>query len=187
MIAGLTGKVVSIEIDSAVIDVSGVLYSVFFTLTDLGKLKQSMNLVTTVYTHLIHKEDSMLLYGFIEKSERTAFIQLLKVSGVGSKVAMKILSVYKSSEMMALISVGDPNAFKKIPGIGIKLAQKIIIDLKGTIRSPDISEYQRELIDAMCGLGYKSNDIEVILVKQTDLSGDYQTDIKSLLKEMSIK
>jgi holliday junction DNA helicase RuvA len=110
-----------------------------------------------VYTHLIHREDSMRLYGFYDSAERALFLDLLKVEGVGPRAAMKILSGIDREEFSKALDGEDVDALSSVPGIGRKTSQKIILALKGKL-TPAVSAPARnmelDIATALVGMGF---------------------------------
>lgn len=129
MIARLAGTLITAQPPLLVIDVAGVAYeveaplSVFYDLPSLGQ-------PIVVLTHLSVKEDSHTLYGFASDAERSLFRQLLKISGIGAKLALTILSGASGDELARHVREGDSAALVRIPGIGKKTAERIIIELR---------------------------------------------------------
>lgn len=129
MIARLSGILIAKQPPLLVIDVSGVGYeveaplSVFYDLPELGK-------PLILLTHLQIKEDGHSLFGFASESQRRLFRQLLKISGIGAKLALTILSGASPDELARFVSTGDSASLTRLPGIGKKTAERIIIELR---------------------------------------------------------
>jgi Holliday junction DNA helicase RuvA len=110
-----------------------------------------------VYTHLIHREDSMRLYGFADTADRALFLDLQKVEGVGPRGAMRILGGIERAEFTKALDSGDVEAISSAPGIGKKTAQKIILTLKGklTPAAPAIAaNAELDIAAALVGMGF---------------------------------
>jgi len=129
MIARLAGTLVSKQPPLMVIDVAGVGYEVeaplpvFYDLPETGQ-------PVVILTHMSVKEDSHTLYGFASDAERTLFRQLLKISGIGAKLALTILSGASGDELARYVAERDAAALTRLPGIGKKTAERIIIELR---------------------------------------------------------
>jgi len=129
MIARLAGTLVSKQPPLMVIDVAGVGYEVeaplpvFYDLPETGQ-------PVVILTHLSVKEDSHTLYGFASEAERSLFRQLLKISGIGAKLALTILSGASGEELARYVMEGDAASLTRLPGIGKKTAERIIIELR---------------------------------------------------------
>ena len=171
MIARLSGTLVSKQPPQLVIDVGGVAYEVeaplpvFFDLPETGQ-------PVVILTHLSVKEDSHTLYGFASESERTLFRQLLKISGIGAKLALTILSGASGDELARYVVEGDAAALTRLPGIGKKTAERIIIELRDKLDrlpqgapsggpspgQPRPGDALGEAVNALVALGYKPQD-----------------------------
>ena len=138
MIAKLTGIVDSVYEESAIIDVSGVGYLVFASSRTLSKLKNGEK--TSLFIETVVREDSVSLFGFTDALEKEWFLTLTKVQGVGSKVALSILSVLTPLQLAAAVSAQDKSLFLRASGVGPKLAARLITELKGKIVTPQSAD-----------------------------------------------
>jgi len=110
-----------------------------------------------VFTHLVHREDAMKLYGFLDGAERALFLDLQKVDGVGPRGAMKILSGIDRESFAGALEKEDVDGLSEVPGIGKKTAQKIILTLKGKLTSTDQGPARSAELDiatALVGMGF---------------------------------
>ena len=134
MIARLDGKLLTKTPPSLLIDVGGVGYEVdapmstFYTLPNLGER-------VVLLTHMVVREDAQLLYGFASEAERQLFRALIKVSGIGPKVALVVLSGMSVQEFGNSVQAGDAVALARLPGIGKKTAERLVIELRDKIES----------------------------------------------------
>jgi Holliday junction DNA helicase RuvA len=113
--------------------------------------------VTRVYTHLVHREDSMKLYGFPDPSERSLFLDLQRVEGMGPRGAMKILSGVDRERFTRALEDEDVDALSALPGVGRKTAQKIILTLKGKLTPMDGAanrSMEDDIAAALVGMGF---------------------------------
>lgn len=140
MIAKLTGIVDSIFEESAIIDVSGVGYLVFASSKTLSKLKKGESAALLIET--VVREDSISLFGFSDAFEKEWFLTLTKVQGVGSKMALSILSVLSPTQLGAAISAQDKSLFLRVSGVWPKIAARLVTELKGKIVVPKSQEVQ---------------------------------------------
>ena len=163
MIVGLRGRVVYKEPTFVHIDVAGVVYEVFISLHTFGTLaKEEVSLLTTQ----IIREDANLLYGFANSAEKKLFERLIKINGVGPKVAMAICSTYTPPQFATLLNNKDVKAVQKVPGIGPKSAGRILVELNGfdteilntNATSPATQAYN-EAAEALEALGFKKDKI----------------------------
>lgn len=167
MIVGLKGNVAYKEPSYVHIDVMGVVYEVFISLQTFSAIgKESVSLFITQ----VIREDASLLFGFLDLSEKKMFARLLKISGVGPKVAIAICSTYTPSQFAAVISNKDINGVKKVPGIGPKSAGRILVELSGFSEEllgdstlPLASVAFREASEALEALGFKKEKISKAL------------------------
>jgi Holliday junction DNA helicase RuvA len=138
MIAKLTGIIDSIENDGVVIDVNGVGYWVIVSnksLTQLSDVGQK----ATLWIEQVTRQEITQLCGFLEKTDRLCFRQLLNVQGVGVRVALSILSVLTPDELMLAISAQDKTMLTRADGVGPKLAGRIVLELKDRLSAPNLS------------------------------------------------
>lgn len=167
MLAMLTGRVSAIEAGCAVIDVSGVGYEVRMPQSDLGSMRSESTV--TVFTSLNISQDSVTLYGFLSRSSKSLFIQLQKVSGIGPRVALSILSTLTPDQLAQAVADGDSTALSRSPGLGKKGAQKIILELSGKLDISSIGSTQphknidsgsRQVVEGLVSLGWQQHDAE---------------------------
>jgi len=133
----LKGKLVEKTPSEAIIECSGVAYFVNVSLQTYSQIKDKEDIL--LYIHLVVKEDSHTLFGFISKGERTIFRQLISVSGVGANTARVILSSMSTEEVFEAIIMNNAAALQSVKGIGAKTAQRIILDLKDKIKKDENS------------------------------------------------
>jgi len=127
-----------------------------------------LNSECRIFTWLYHREDQMKLFGFIDERRRTAFLELLKVEGIGPKGAVKIMGGISQDDMEKALENGDIARLEAVPGLGKKTAQKMILSLKGKlVQSVDVkiaSEYN-DLVEALSAMGYDRRAAAEALVK----------------------
>jgi len=110
-----------------------------------------------IYIYLYHKEDTMVLYGFISERERQVFLELNKVSGIGPKQALRMLSSIGIEELVAALDDGNTDRLSMLPGIGKKTAAKIVLALRGKLKlesEEDTDDKFSDLIEALSGMGF---------------------------------
>ena len=178
MISQLTGKIISSDEKSLIVDVNGVGYQVFCSLQTLLELK-NLNETITILTEFIVREDSQSLFGFSDHLEKKWFNLLISVQGVGAKAAIAILSSITIDELGYAISNSEKSTVTKAEGVGPKIAGRIINELKDKIPEsqldPLFSNYvdpnnkEKELVEdaisALSNLGYNKTNINNIVVK----------------------
>ena len=171
MIAHLTGKILFKESQQVIVDVGGVGYAIVVSLHTFYELPpEGLEVSLHIHTHL--REDQLSLFGFLDLDEKLTFQQLMKVSGVGPKLAMTLLSGLSPYEIRQAIVEENKNALRAIPGIGQKVAERILIDLKGKIQIGAKSQKQAtasqaydEALSALTHLGYTRALAESALAK----------------------
>ena len=134
MIGRLTGVIVEKQPPFVLLEVNGVGYDLQCSMQTLYELPQDGSPVT-VYTQLIIREDAHLLFGFSKKTERELFRELIKVNGVGPKLALSILSSMAVSTFIACVQQQNTSTLVKIPGVGKKTAERLIIEMRDRLKT----------------------------------------------------
>jgi Holliday junction DNA helicase RuvA len=166
MIVGLEGKIKYKEPSFIHLEVYGIVYEVFISLQSFSALA---NDEAKLYIAHIIREDAQLLYGFLDIGEKKLFKRLIKISGVGPKVAMAICSTYTPSGFATIINNKDINGVKKVPGIGPKSAGRILVELNGfdvELLSSNDEPQNRSFVEAkeaLEALGFKQDKISKAL------------------------
>lgn len=132
MIGSLTGKVQMLTAPHILLEVNGVGYEVETPLSTFCQLKNDQTI--TLWTHLTVREDAQLLYGFIDTDDKTLFRILLKVNGVGPKLALGILSSMSAAMLVQSIEMQDITTLTRIPGVGKKTAERLVIELRDRLQ-----------------------------------------------------
>jgi Holliday junction DNA helicase RuvA len=133
VIASVRGMLVRVEAERAVVEVGGLGLEVLASGRTLGSLVPYVGEQVSLHTYLNVREDALQLFGFREPGERTFFLWLTAVSGVGPKVALAVLSGYPVAELELAVARDDVKKFESIPGIGKKLAQRLVVELKDKV------------------------------------------------------
>lgn len=169
MIGLLRGTLLLKQPPDLLLDVNGVGYEVQASMTTFYDLPE-LHAEVTLYTHFVVREDAQLLYGFSSQTERELFRQLLKVNGVGPKMALAIVSGMSPPEFHQVIHTSDINRLSRIPGVGKKTAERLVIELRDRLpKSADTADVNStpqpvalqassasdEAINALLALGYK--------------------------------
>jgi Holliday junction DNA helicase RuvA len=168
MIGKIKGQLTEINPDHLILDVNGVGYEIHPHARALMDLQSHFGepCELWIYTHV--REDALQLFGFLSQYEKSIFLQLLKVSGVGPKLALNILSGAKATEVSTWIELGDSKALSQIPKVGKKTAEQIILTLQGKlVRVEPVSSKEplifKEIQFALVNLGFKSHVVEEFL------------------------
>ncbi|WP_019561306.1 Holliday junction branch migration protein RuvA [Caldimonas manganoxidans] len=191
MIGRLTGVIAEKAPPQVLIDVGGVGYEVdvpmstFYHLPPLGER-------ATLLTHFVVREDAQTLYGFGTAAERHAFRQLIKVSGVGPRMALSLLSGLSVAELAQAISVQEADRLTRIPGIGKKTAERLLLELKGKLGAElgvaavsVKNEVQADVLQALVALGYSEREAAAALKsvpEDVGVSEGIKLALKSLAK-----
>ncbi len=186
MIVGVEGAIEHKEPTFVHVNVNGLIYEVFISLQSYAAItKERVKLHTS---HII-REDAQLLYGFVEKSEKLLFERLIRISGVGPKVAMAICSTFSAAQFGEVIAVGNINSLKKVPGIGPKSAGRILVELNGfdavlMEQGGSVNPASNEAGMALESLGFKKEQISKVLssCSATDTAGLVKEALKQLQK-----
>lgn len=133
MIGCLIGEVLALEAPTVLLNVNGVGYEIDTPLTTFCQLQKGQKI--TLWTHLAVREDAQLLYGFLEAQEKTIFRTLLKVNGVGPKMALGILSTLSVELLIHTVEHEDINTLIKVPGVGKKTAERLMIELRDRFKA----------------------------------------------------
>jgi Holliday junction DNA helicase RuvA len=180
MIGWLNGQIVDKhQPGKLVLDVNGVGYDVETSLNTFFQLEEQ-NKAVGLHIHTVVREDALLLYGFLDKQERALFRALIKVNGVGPKLAMAILSSISPDEFIQCIHQENAALLTKLPGIGKKTAERLVVEMRDSIKlfgvsnKADITHKQTamrsqdEAISALEALGYKPQEALKVVNKIDD-------------------
>ena len=165
MIGRLRGILIEKQPPTLLVDVAGVAYEVFASMQTFYQLSPVGSEIT-LHTHFVVREDAQQLYGFHAQSERALFRELLKVNGVGPKLALTILSSISPDDFIQCIHSQNAGALVKLPGVGKKTAERLIIEMRDRLQSSDTiisinntvmakTSHEQDAISALISLGYK--------------------------------
>lgn len=198
MIGRIAGKLLEKNPPQILIDVGGVGYEVDVPMSTFYNLPATGEAVALV-THLVVREDAHLLFGFLTHEERTLFRQLLKISGIGARMALAVLSGLSVGELAQAVALQETARLVKIPGIGKKTAERLLLELKGKLpvgglgvakvgvggtALPDAHDTLSDILNALLALGY--NDREALGATKTLPAGIGVSDgIRQALKSLA--
>ena len=179
MIARLYGKLVIKQPPQLLIDVGGVGYEVEAPMSTFYELPEPGEMVT-VLTHLVVRDDAHVLFGFASQSERSLFRSLIRVSGVGPKMALTILSGITAGDFMLCVQNRDVGALTCLPGIGKKTAERLLVEMQDRLELPGEaisvggSAAGTDAISALVALGFKQADADRMIkqVAADDMSSE---------------
>jgi Holliday junction DNA helicase RuvA len=178
MIVALRGSIFEKENGKIFLDVNGVIYELNVSMITYSAAKDGIYYITEII-----KENEYSLYGFLDKNEKKLFDSLIKLNGVGPKVALAICSTYTPDSFMDIISTQNINALKKVPGIGPKSAKRILMEMS-EFEIENIDSNKTQALMALENLGFNKKDI---LSALSGLEGSVEELIKEALKRLSSK
>jgi len=189
MIGRLKGTLVAKQPPSLLVDVNGVGYELdapMSTFYDLPAAGQPV----TLLTHLVVREDSQTLYGFMREADRALFRRLIRVSGIGARMALSILSGMSADEFARCIEAGDVTALSRTPGIGKKTAERLIVEMRGKLESPVPTapgggapgDARTEAAGALVALGYKPAEASKMVEQAAEADLGAEQIIRKALK-----
>jgi Holliday junction DNA helicase RuvA len=168
MIGRLTGVIADKSPPQVLIDVGGVGYELDVPMSTFYNLPATGDRVTLL-THFVVREDAQQLFGFLKAEERATFRQLVKISGVGPRLALSILSGLSVDELAGAVSRQDGARLVKVPGIGKKTAERLLLELKGklgpelALPSAPASAAHADIAQALIALGYSEREAQAAL------------------------
>lgn len=190
MIGRLTGVLIEKQPPYILLDVQGVGYeldapmSTFYKLPVLGQ-------TVTLHTHMVVREDAQLLYAFVEKRERELFRELIRLNGVGPKLALALMSGLEVDELIRAVQAQDTSALVRVPGVGKKTAERLLIELRDRFKawealpgsfkplsgegaSPAPASQSSDAVSALISLGYKPQEASraVAAVEEDGMSSE---------------
>lgn len=192
MIGRIQGILVSVHPPRLLVDCQGVGYEIDVPMSTLYQLPET-NQKITLLTHFQVREDAQQLFGFATETEREAFRQLIKISGVGSRTALAVLSGMSVNELAQAIALQEAGRLTQVPGIGKKTAERLCLELKGKL-APDLGivggkpqaiEASSEVLQALLALGYSEKEAHLALKQippDTTVSDGIRMGLKYLSK-----
>lgn len=191
MIGKLTGTLLEKNPPEVLVDCHGVGYEVQVPMSTFYNLPQ-VGQPISLLTHFIVREDAQLLYGFATAQERQTFRDLIKISGVGPRMALSLLSGLSIEELAQAVATQEAGRLVKVPGIGKKTAERLLLELKGKLGDAVVtgaaaqvkSDAQADILQALLALGYSDKEASACL-KQLPVDIGVSEGIKLALKGLS--
>ena len=195
MIGRLSGRLLAKHPPSILLDVNGVGYEIDVSMNTFCELP-ALDAPVTLHIHMAVREDGHFLYGFLSENERAAFRQLVKISGVGARMALAVLSGLNVDELATAIARQDVACFTRIPGIGKKTAERLLLELKGKLETiagttgattdgqAAATDARQDTIDALVALGYNAREAQSA-VKSLPAGASTTDAIRLALKQLS--
>ena len=189
MIGRLRGTLAEKQPPHLIVDVNGVGYELEVPMTTLYRLP-GIGESVTLHTHLVVREDAHLLYGFAEKRERELFRELIRLNGVGPKLALALMSGLEVDELVRCVQAQDTSTLVKIPGVGKKTAERLLVELKDRFKAWEtmpsistlvveplnakVSSAESDALSALISLGFKPQEASraVAAIKEEGLSSE---------------
>lgn len=191
MIGRIEGQLLEKNPPGILVDANGVGYEIDVPMSTFYQLP-SISERVTLLTHLIVREDAHQLYGFSTNSERAAFRELIKISGVGARTALSVLSGLSVSELAQTITLQESGRLTRVPGIGKKTAERLLLELKGklgadlgTAKTTAANDTAADVIRALLALGYNEREANAAvrgLPADAEVSDGIRFALKSLAK-----
>ena len=191
MIATLEGTLAYRAEGSVIINVGGIGFRVYVSSSTSGQLGAVKGRVS-LYTHLHVREDNISLYGFASSEELALFKNLISVSGIGSKLALAMLSAFDPEQLIVAITSGDIDLLSRAPSVGMKIASRLVVELRGKLEKEwkevalPLAPESADVIAALTGLGYSLTEATKAISKLPD-SGELSLEekIKMALQQMT--
>lgn len=203
MIGRLNGIVVERKPPEMLVDVNGVGYELEASMNTFYALPESGEAVT-LYTHMVVREDAQLLYGFASEHERRMFRELIRVRGVGAKLALAILSGMSADQFVGCVHEENTTALVRLPGVGKKTAERLIIEMRDRLKewdtfsakvdqgmsapAPEVAaDAQSEAVHALISLGYKPQEASRLVHAVEDAETLSSEEVIRLALKQSVK
>ena len=190
MIGRIQGTLIANNPPRLLIDCHGVGYEIDVPMSTLYQMP-GLGQQVTLLTHFVVREDAQQLFGFAQESEREAFRALIKISGIGARTALSLLSGMSVEELAQAVTLQESGRLTKVPGIGKKTAERLLLELKGKLgadigvggqaQAPDS---QLEILQALTALGYSDKEAQLAL-KQVPQGTSVSDGIRMALKALS--
>lgn len=190
MIGRITGTLIEKTPPIVCIDVGGVGYEIDVPMSTLFDLPEN-GATVTLYTHLAVREDAHTLYGFLSAKERSAFRALIKVTGIGARTALAVLSGMSVDDLANAITQQETGLLTRVPGIGKKTAERLLLELRGKLGA-DLahaggapSSGRDDILNALLSLGYSNSETQAAmkgLPEGVDVAAGIRLALKSLAK-----
>lgn len=188
MIGRLTGTLFEKAPPRVGLDVNGVGYDIEVSMTTLYDLPDVGSKVSLL-THLVVREDAHILFGFATAQERQAFRELIKVTGIGARTALALLSGLSVTELAQAVSLQETTRLTRVPGIGKKTAERLLLELKGklgadTVASTSSTSNETDILQALTALGYSDKE-SLAAIKTLPAGVEVSEGIRQALKAMA--
>jgi len=191
MIASIKGEIINKEEDHLVVQVGGVGFMVY--VPEIISINSKIGDFANLYTYLVVREDNLSLFGFESREQCEMFQMLIRVSGIGPRTALSVISTLSIDMIYQAVISNQPSIFNQVPGIGNKTSQKIILFLQDRLKSRidegvigTVHDINSDLMDALVGLGYSVIEAQTAIQSiPKDIQGDLEERIRLALRYFS--
>ena len=187
MIGRLSGTLISKNPPQVLLEVAGIGYEIDVPMSTFYNLPATGEAVT-LHTHLVVREDAHVLYGFATLEERAVFRKLIRISGVGARTALSVLSGLSVADLAQAVTLQDTARLTKVPGIGKKTAERLLLELKGklsdTLPAESVKGGGSDVLNALLGLGYSEKEA-LAAVKNLSAGLSLTEGIRAALKALA--
>ena len=191
MIARIKGKVIEIDTQQLVVDVSGIGYEVEVPVATVAAVK--LNAGVELFSHFVVREDTQTIFGFLHRADRDLFRALIRVNKVGPKLALAILSSVNAQAFAGLVQSNEVKTLNRIPGVGRVMAERLIMEMRdkvdewqGALTLGGDPKTENSALDdaetALVGLGYRSQEVSRVLAQIGDTADNVEGLIRQALK-----
>lgn len=188
MIGRISGRLIQIEQTMALVEAFGVGYEIECPVSTLCELTAGSEIA--LWTHMVVREDAQLLFGFKSRDDRSCFRTLIRVSGVGPKLAIGILSGLSANELIRAVDQGDVNTLVRVPGVGRKTAERLLVELRDRLGSgvdhslTSTTSPSEDAILGLVSLGYKESEARKVLATLDTTNATPEQLIRQALKAL---
>ncbi|AIN47233.1 Holliday junction branch migration protein RuvA [Candidatus Palibaumannia cicadellinicola] len=192
MIGRLKGILIEKEPPIVLLEIYGISYEIYIPITYFDVLPETGQ-ETVLYTHFIVREDTQLLFGFLTKQEMVLFRELIKVNGIGPKLALTILANLSEKQLFHAVKHKEINTLMKLPGVGKKIAERLVVEMKDKFKNTSFSlifreellvrhDPESEAVAALISLGYTHQDASRMIKKVASAEANCEALIRDALR-----
>lgn len=183
MIGHLRGKILEKYPPLVLVETNGIGYEVYMPLTCFHKFPE-IGKEASIYTHFIVRDDAQILYGFNNKQERSVFREIIKVNGIGPKLALAILSGLSIKQLISAVEHEDITILITLPGVGKKTAERLVMEMKGPFKGIN-SDVFTQITETATGIAVTDNDIEAEAVSALVSLGYKCKEAKRMIRDIA--
>lgn len=194
MIGRIQGQLVERSGNTVLVDTGGVCYELELTSTAVARLPTGKSRIQ-LYTHFVVREDAQLLYGFVDREERNLFRTLIRINGVGPKLALNLISSIVLADLARSIQDNDVSLLTRVPGVGRKTAERLLVELKGTLADLVVvaettaprsaNRVALEAEQALVALGYRPGEAQRVVSSVESTAATTEDIVRAALKRLA--